>query len=129
MDKDKSIPPLDVLVAEDHEINQELMQEMLQRLHCKVDTAKNGREAVEHASTKAYDMIFMDIHMPEMDGYEAAKEIRKHRVGGKQTRIIALTANVLQGTKSKCLEAGMDDYISKPIELKDIEAVLIKYFG
>src|SRR5262245_44793328 len=129
MDKDKYSPPLDVLVVEDHEINQELMQEMLQRLHCKVDTAKNGREAVEHASKKAYDMIFMDIHMPEMDGYEAAKEIRNRNGGEKHTRIIALTANVLQGTKSKCLEAGMDDYISKPIELKDIKAILDKYFG
>jgi CheY-like chemotaxis protein len=115
-----------ILVVEDHFINQELMKEMLDRLQCHVDTAENGREALEKIETGEYDAIFMDLQMPEMDGLQATREIRK-RQGEKKIPIIALTANALQGDQKKCLEAGMDDYLAKPFEIKDIEKLLTKY--
>ncbi|NGX42524.1 MAG: Sensor histidine kinase RcsC [Chlamydiae bacterium] len=119
---------LSVLVVEDHFINQELMKEMLDRLNCSVDTAQNGQEALHQIDVKNYDIIFMDLQMPEMDGFEATREIRKKGHGKSSVPIIALTANAMQGDRGKCLEAGMDDYLSKPFEVRDIEAILNKYF-
>jgi len=116
-----------ILVVEDHFINQELMKEMLDRLECQVDTAENGREALEQIGTNDYDVIFMDLQMPEMDGLEATRKIREIQEGKKKTPIIALTANAMQGDQKKCLDAGMDDYLSKPFEVKDIEKLLDKY--
>ena len=116
-----------ILVVEDHFINQELMKEMLDRLECHVDTAENGLEALERVGAKEYDVIFMDLQMPEMDGLEATQKIREFQKGKKQTPIIALTANAMQGDQKMCLDAGMDDYLSKPFEVKDIEKLLDKY--
>lgn len=117
-----------VLVVEDHFINQELMKEMLDRFDCDVDTAENGIEALERVENSHYSVIFMDLQMPEMDGFEATKEIRKIQERKKaKTPIIAITANAMQGDQKKCLDAGMDDYLSKPFELNDIENLLKKY--
>lgn len=116
-----------ILVVEDHFINQELMKEMLDRLECDVDTAENGREALEQVGVNEYDVIFMDLQMPEMDGLEATRKIREMQKGKKHTPIIALTANAMQGDQKKCLDSGMDDYLSKPFEVKDIENLLDKY--
>jgi CheY-like chemotaxis protein len=117
-----------ILVVEDHFINQELMKEMLDRLDCFVDTAENGKEALERVESNNYDVIFMDLQMPEMDGLEATREIRKIQKRKQiKTPIIALTANAMQGDQKKCLDAGMDDYLSKPFELKDIEKLLNKF--
>ncbi len=117
-----------ILVVEDHFINQELMKEMLDRLNCTVDTAENGKEALDRVENNHYDVIFMDLQMPEMDGLEATQQIRKIQQRKQiKTPIIALTANAMQGDQKKCLDAGMDDYLSKPFEMKDIEKLLNKY--
>jgi CheY-like chemotaxis protein len=113
-----------VLVIEDDFINIELIREMLFRFDCEVVVAENGKDGVKEASENRFDLILLDLHMPEMDGISAAKKMRANGVG---TPIVALTANVVSGIKSDCIAAGMNDFMSKPIELKDVEAVLKKY--
>jgi len=120
---------INALVVEDHYINQELMKEMLDRLNCTVDTAENGQEALKKVKTNDYDIIFMDLQMPQMDGLEATKKVRGLLGDKKKTSIIAITANALEGDEKKCLDAGMDGYLSKPFEIKDIENLLEKIFG
>lgn len=129
---DQQTPPphkLTVLVVEDHFINMELMKEMLDRLNCTVDTAENGIDALGHISRQNYDIIFMDLQMPEMDGFQTTKEIRNMQKGKRETPIIAITANAMQSDKQKCLDAGMDDYLAKPFEIQDIEKLLKKYLS
>ncbi len=113
-----------VLIAEDNVINQKVFSSLLWRLGYRVDFAANGVEALEAASRDSYDTILMDCHMPVMDGYEATKKIRALEYGDHRTRIIAITASVLAGDKEKCLEAGMDDYLPKPIRFVDLARVL-----
>ena len=100
---------------------------MLELMDLEVEIAENGREAVEKHAKDHYDVILMDIQMPELDGYEATKKIREKEGSQKHTPIIALTANALIGDREKCLKAGMDDYISKPIESEKLEEILKKY--
>lgn len=116
-----------ILVAEDYFVNQEVTQDILELMDFSVDIAENGKEALEKYEAGAYDAILMDIQMPEMDGFQATAEIRKKEGDTKHTPIIALTANALSGDREKCLEAGMDDYISKPIEAVKLEEILKKY--
>jgi CheY-like chemotaxis protein len=116
-----------VLVAEDYLVNQEVTQDILELMEFEVDIAENGREAVEKHQKYVYDVILMDIQMPELDGYEATRLIRLKEGSSKHTTIIALTANALSGDKEKCIEAGMDDYIAKPIEATKLEQILRKY--
>ncbi|MFQ5729570.1 MAG: response regulator [Waddliaceae bacterium] len=116
-----------VLIAEDYFVNQEVTQDILELMDFEVAIAENGVEALEKHATQNFDAILMDIQMPELDGYEATKEIRKREGSEKHTPIIALTANALMGDREKCLKAGMDDYISKPIEAEKLEEVLKKY--
>ena len=123
--------PLRILVAEDHDTNRRLALLMLEKLGHRADVAGNGREAVEAWERSGYDVILMDCQMPEMDGFEAAREIRRRlalRPGGewKRVRIVALTANALSGDRERCLAAGMDDYLSKPIRLEALAAALGK---
>ncbi len=120
--------PYRVLVVEDHEINLEMICEMLCRLGCNVDTAQNGVEAVSCVESYPYDAIFMDLQMPEMDGYEAAKQIRQNSKG-KKIPIFGLTANHVKKDLDRCLDAGMNDYLTKPFALEDIEALLQKHMG
>lgn len=117
-----------VLVVEDHFINQEMICEMLRRLGCIVDMASNGKEAVECVSNNGYDAIFMDLQMPVMDGYEATREIRK-MVEEQSTPIIALTANHLKKDLDRCIEAGMNDYLTKPFVFEDLDALLRKHLS
>jgi two-component system sensor histidine kinase/response regulator len=114
---------LSVLVAEDNPINQEVARAMLARRGHRIDIVDNGRLAVEAATRTDYDAILMDIQMPELDGLEATREIRKRRPPGRP-RIIALTANVLPGERERCLANGMDAYLAKPYSARDLFAVL-----
>ena len=114
-----------VLLAEDNKVNQKVAVRLLEKLGCRVDVAGNGLQAVEMALRHSYDMIFMDCQMPEMDGYEATQVIRQ-----KQTQhipIIAMTANAMQGDKEKCLNIGMDDYVSKPVKPASVKAMLDRW--
>jgi CheY-like chemotaxis protein len=114
------------LLVEDYFINQEILQEMLKLMGITVETASNGEEALERATQKAYDVILMDIQMPKKDGYQVTREIRKEGQN-IHTPIIAVTASALTGDREKCIEAGMDDYLAKPIELDQLEAMLKKH--
>lgn len=120
--------PLKILLAEDNIINQKLANKVFEKMGYKIDTVNNGLEAVTFVSQKQYDIIFMDIQMPEMDGIEATKKIIE-LYGENRPKIVALTANAMQGDKEKYFEAGMDDYIPKPFTIKTIEEVLIKWYS
>ena len=113
-----------VLIAEDTKSNQVLIKLLLERFGAEVTIAEDGKEAVDKALTEQFDLIFMDIQMPHTNGYEATKELRKE---GITTPIVALTANAMKGDDQKCIEAGCDDYLAKPIDNKLLLTVIKKY--
>jgi len=115
-----------VLLAEDNEINQEIAVELLEDAGLNVTVANNGREALDLAGQSEFDCILMDMQMPEMDGYEATRTLRKE-VKYKNLPIIAMTANAMAGDREKCLEAGMNDHVSKPINTRELFGALIKW--
>lgn len=117
-----------VLVAEDNAVNQRLAARLLEKLRCRVDVVANGLETVDACRRITYDCIFMDCQMPELDGYAATAVIRQQEAAtGQHTPIIAMTANAMQGDRERCLAAGMDDYLSKPIQAAAVEAVLQRW--
>jgi CheY-like chemotaxis protein len=116
-----------VLVAEDNVVNQKVAVHMLKRLGLRPDVAGNGREAVELCATLPYDLIFMDCQMPDMDGYTATTEIRRRQGSSRRVAIIAMTAEVMEGSRERCIAAGMDDYIAKPVRLDDMIEALKKW--
>ncbi|MEL7491775.1 MAG: response regulator [Pseudomonadota bacterium] len=120
---------LSILLAEDNQINAVLATALIKRAGHQVRVAVNGAEAVEALKTDPYDLVFMDMHMPEMDGLEAAQEIRKLDVDMAAVPIVALTANAMASDRQKCLDAGMDDFLSKPFDPDDFHAMLEKYCG
>ncbi len=109
--------PLRVLLAEDNVVNQKLALRLLQQMGYRADLASNGMEAVESVERQTYDVILMDVQMPEMDGLEASRQICARFKPGKRPRIVAMTANAMQGDREMCIEAGMDDYLTKPIRV------------
>ncbi|MGD0037031.1 MAG: PAS domain S-box protein [Bacteroidota bacterium] len=122
------LPPMNILIVEDNIINQKLIVRVLKIIGEEVDIANNGSEALDAALKKKYDIILMDIQMPEMDGYEATRRIRADVVKANQPIIIALTANALQGDREKCIEAGMNDYLSKPIQIDEVKRIIKKWY-
>jgi CheY-like chemotaxis protein len=116
-----------VLVAEDNAVNRLLVKRMFEKLGCRIDLACDGREAVEMARQLHYDVIFMDCFMPELDGYSASREIRTLEQSGQRVPIIALTANAMADDRAKCIAAGMDDFLSKPVSLEDIRKTLQRW--
>jgi two-component system sensor histidine kinase/response regulator len=112
----KATRPLTILLAEDNEINQKVTRVLLTRWGHKIDVTSNGLEAYNAARSKEYDLIFLDVQMPKMDGTEASRLIRDFEGNSRHTPIIAMTAHALSGDKQHCLDAGMDDYISKPLD-------------
>ena len=125
-------PPLRVLVAEDNAVNQKLIQRLLEKQRCEVDLVASGREAIEALGRQAYDFVLMDVHMPEMDGLEATGIIRAQEQaqnGSSHVPIIALTANAMTGDRDKCLAAGMDGYVSKPIRKQELFATIGQVLG
>jgi CheY-like chemotaxis protein len=121
------LPPMNVLAVEDNLINQKLIVRILKLSGIIADVADNGREAVELEIQRHYDLIFMDVQMPEMDGYEATERIRSKLPHNQQPIIIAMTAHALQGDREKCLAAGMDDYVSKPVLVEEVKRILSKW--
>jgi signal transduction histidine kinase/DNA-binding response OmpR family regulator/HPt (histidine-containing phosphotransfer) domain-containing protein len=121
-----------ILVAEDNLVNQRVAKGMVEWLGCAVDIVANGTEAIAAVEALGYDLILMDVHMPEMDGLEATRRIRGWERGSGRTArvpIVALTANAMSGDRDACLAAGMDDYLSKPITREALAGVLARYIG
>jgi CheY-like chemotaxis protein len=118
--------PFKILVAEDNHINRRLILKILENIGYEADVAENGIEVLDKMDKKSFDIIFMDIQMPEMDGYEATRHICEKFDKKSRPLIVAITANAMQDDKDKCLAAGMDDYLSKPIRKDDIITLLEK---
>jgi CheY-like chemotaxis protein len=116
-----------LLVTEDNAVNQRVAIAILRKLGFCADVAANGLEAVELLRTREYDLVFMDCQMPEMDGFQATRAIREMERGARRVPILAMTANAMQGDRERCLEAGMDDYISKPITIVDLKGALHRW--
>jgi CheY-like chemotaxis protein len=121
--------PLDILLVEDNPVNQKVALRFLQRLGYRADAVANGREAVQATRQRDYKLVFMDVQMPEMDGFAATREIRGLLPKARQPVIIALTANAMQGDREKCLESGMDDFITKPVRIDEIEHMIRRFFA
>jgi len=123
-DDASALKGLRVLLAEDNPVNQRLAEVQLKRLGCSLRCVGNGLLAIEALCQENYDVVLMDCQMPEMDGYEATRQLRSiHKL---RTPIIAMTANAMVGDREKCLEAGMDDYLSKPVRLPELKAALLR---
>ena len=120
--------PLNVLLAEDNNVNQKVALRFLERLGYRADAVSNGLEVITALETRHYDLVLMDLQMPEMDGLEASRQIRRLLPPDRQPKIVALTANAMQGDRELCLDAGMDDYISKPVKLHEIGAAIRRLF-
>jgi CheY-like chemotaxis protein/HPt (histidine-containing phosphotransfer) domain-containing protein len=119
--------PLRLLLADDNPINQKVGLSVLQKLGYRADLANNGLEVLKALEQKAFDVLFLDVQMPEMDGLEAARQICQRWPTEKRPAIVAMTGNALTGDREKCLAAGMDDYISKPVRVGELQAALERW--
>ena len=117
--------PLRILLAEDNQVNQKLALRILEQMGYRADVASNGIEAVESIERQTYDVILMDVQMPEMDGLDATRNIRK-LADATQPHVIAMTANAMEGDREMCIAAGMNDYVSKPIRVNELVEALLR---
>jgi CheY-like chemotaxis protein len=115
--------PLRILLAEDNGVNQKLGLRLLEQMGYRADLASNGREAVQSVERQTYDLVLMDVRMPEMDGLQASRAITGRWPPGQRPRIVAMTANALNGDRPQCLAAGMDEHLSKPLR---VEALIVE---
>jgi CheY-like chemotaxis protein len=120
---------LRVLIAEDNEVNQLVIEKMLAKRGFDVDVAADGVEALAKLATGAYAAVFMDCQMPNLDGYSTTARIRERERAGERLPVIAMTAHAMTGDRERCLEAGMDDYLSKPLRPDALDAVLERWLG
>jgi CheY-like chemotaxis protein len=121
--------PLRVLLAEDNVVSQKLALRLLEQMGYVADVAANGLEAIEAIDRQGYDVVLMDVQMPEMDGFEASREINRRWAAAARPRIVAMTANAMHGDRELCLAAGMDDYVSKPVRVEELVAALERSSG
>ena len=118
--------PLRILLVEDNAVNQKLALRLLEQMGYRADLAGNGLEAIQAVGRQKYDVVLMDVQMPEMDGLEASRRICARWPRGERPHIVAMTANAMQGDRERCLAAGMDDYVSKPIRVNELVTALGK---
>ncbi len=119
--------PLRIMLADDNLINQKVGAKMLEKLGYRPQIAANGVEVIKMLDQQPYDVVFLDVQMPEMDGYEASRQIHQKWTGSRRPRIIAMTGNALAGDRERCMEAGMDDYVAKPVRVAELQGVLERW--
>jgi CheY-like chemotaxis protein len=118
--------PLRILLAEDNVVNQKLALRLLSQMGYRADVASNGIEAIESVKRQTYDLVLMDVQMPEMDGLEASQRITSQLAADARPRIVAMTANAMAGDRERCMAAGMDDYVTKPIRVDALMEALLQ---
>jgi len=116
--------PVSILVAEDNQINQRLILRILKQMGYESDLVQNGVEVLTALGKRTYDIIFMDVQMPMMDGFETTRQVRNLNHGMKQPTIIAMTANAMEGDREKCIDSGMDDYLAKPVRINELQQII-----
>ncbi len=114
-------------MAEDNTVNQKVVLALLLKLGYQAEVVSSGVEVIWSLERQSYDLVFMDIQMPEMNGDEASRRIRQRWSDEERPLIIAMTANAMQGDREKCLEAGMDDYVTKPVSIRDLQSTLERW--
>jgi signal transduction histidine kinase len=119
--------PLRILMADDNRVNQKVGSSFLEKLGYRAEVVGNGLEVLQALERQPYDIVLLDVQMPEMDGYETARQLRRRWTDAERPRIIAMTGNAMQGDREKCLQAGMDDYIAKPVRIEDLRIALERW--
>jgi CheY-like chemotaxis protein len=117
----------DILVVDDNPVNQHVIRMFLQKFGCVVDCVDGGSDCIQRLAERTYDLVFMDVQMPDMDGYETARRIRAADPGSRKPWIVALTAHAMAEVREKCLEAGMDDYLTKPVRRDMLREALDRF--
>jgi two-component system sensor histidine kinase/response regulator len=121
------VPTARILVAEDNLVNQTVIRRMLEKRRCRVEIVGNGVAAVQAVGAETYDLVFMDCHMPELDGFEATRVIRDAETGARRVPIVAFTADAVTDTRERCEAAGMDDCVTKPVTTEALTRILARW--